>query len=107
MRRLRGLGLALGALLALGLLNSAPVAAQQMLTVSIRNMSFGAVQLTVFDHVCERVVFQRRLANSATTGVRVCADRRGRGQITIYDYRGRGTRYRDVIASRTITVRVR
>ncbi len=97
----------LGALLAVCALGSEPVAAQQMLTVPIQNMSYGAVQLTVFDNVCNRVVYQRRLANSATTSVRVCADRRGRGQITIYDYRGRGRRYRDVIASRTISVRVR
>lgn len=96
-----------GAVLAVCALFGGAALSQQILTVSIRNMSYGAVQLTVYDHVCDRVVFQRRLANSATTGVRVCADRRGRGQISIYDYRGRGTRYRDVIASRTITVRVR
>lgn len=96
-----------GAVLAVCALFGGAALSQQILTVSIRNMSYGAVQLTVYDHVCDRVVYQRRLANSATTGVRVCADRRGRGQISIYDYRGRGTRYRDVIASRTITVRVR
>ena len=107
MRRTIGFGLASVAVLTVCALFSGIAAAQQMLTVPIRNMSHGAVQLTVFDHVCERVVFQRRLANSATTGVQVCADRRGRGQITIYDYRGRGVRYRDVIASRAITVRVR
>jgi len=107
MRRTIGFGLASVAVLAVCALFGGAALSQQILTVSIRNMSYGAVQLTVYDHVCDRVVFQRRLANSATTGVRVCADRRGRGQISIYDYRGRGTRYRDVIASRTITVRVR
>lgn len=107
MRRLFGLGPVLGALLAVCALFGGAALSQQILTISIRNMSHSMVQLTVYDHVCNRVVFQRRLANSATTGVRVCADRRGRGQISIYDYRGRETRYRDVIASRTITVRVR
>ena len=107
MRRLIGFGSASGAVLAICALFGGAALSQQIITVPIQNMSHGAVQVTVYDHVCERVVFQRRLANSATTSVRVCADRRGRGQISIYDYRGRSYRYRDVLSSRTLTVRVR
>ena len=100
-------GAMLGAVLGVGALLAQAALAQQILRVSVKNMSFGAVYLTVHDDVCQRVVFQRRLANAATTTLRVCADRRGKAQISVYDYRGRRQAFRDLTSGRSVTVRVR
>ncbi len=103
MRRLFGLA----AVLAAWALWGQAAYSQQIVSVSVKNMSYGAIYLTIHDDVCQRLVYRRRLANAATTTLRVCADRRGRARVSVYDYRGRRQTFKDVINGSTVRVRVR
>ncbi|MDJ0945948.1 MAG: hypothetical protein QNJ30_20980 [Kiloniellales bacterium] len=96
-----------GAVLAVCVLYGETVLSQQLLSVSFKNVSYNSVHLTINDDVCKRLVFQRRLANAATTRLRFCADRRGRAQVSVYDYRGRRYTFSNVIDGRTISLPVR
>ena len=83
------------------------VSAQTLIRVHIFNRSQQSLYLIAYDPTCRIRVFEAVLKNSATTTVRVCADDRGRGNLVIYDVRGRSLKFGKLRNGSNVNIRFR
>ena len=95
---------------AFGLVVSAVTAAsakEQLMRIDIFNRSQQTLYIIAYDPTCRIRVFEAVLDDNATTSVSVCADTRGRGNIVIYDARGRSLKFRGLHNGSNVNIRFR
>ena len=96
--------------LALFLLSSGPsrqAAAQELLHVNLVNRSHGPIWILAYDPICAMRVFEAVLIERGSTTVKVCADKRKRGNIVIYDRRGRSLTFSGILNKSDVNIRFR
>ncbi len=94
-------------LIAFGILIADPASAQKKLRIQLKNRNIEAVHVSVYDDVCDQLIFQRRLEKGSSMILSICVDRRGTGQISVYDIRGRRQTFKGLRQNKAVYVRVR
>ncbi len=82
-------------------------AKEQLMRIDIFNRSQQTLYIIAYDPTCRIRVFEAVLDDNATTSVSVCADTRGRGNIVIYDARGRSLKFRGLHNGSNVNIRFR
>ena len=65
------------------------------------------MHVSVYDDVCDQLILRRRLAKGGSVILSVCVDRRGMGQISVYDIRGRRQTFKGLRQNKAVYVKVR
>ena len=94
-------------LIAFGAIFAGTANAQQKLRIQLKNRNIEAVQVSVYDDVCDQLIFQRRLEKGGSMILSICVDRKGTGQISVYDVRGRRQTFKGLRQNKAVYVKVR
>ena len=93
--------------LAAGLVALAPaVQADGRISILVRNSGFEFAHIIVYDNLCQETVFKGRIIENGSRGMSICANRRNRGEIIVYDRYGQGELFSDVGDGARVAVRL-
>ncbi len=89
----------------LGAISSAALA-DGRINILVRNSGFEFAHIIVYDNLCQETVFKGRIIENGSRGMSVCANRRNRGEIIVYDRYGQGELIPDVRDGARVAVRL-
>jgi len=82
-----------GALVAAALASDAGRAQEVRVDIQVFNPSFKAIEVRIYDVVCQQVIFDGEILDTASVPVQACADQDGRATIAVEDHFGQRQTY--------------
>ena len=76
------------------------------ISILVRNSGFEFAHIIVYDNLCQETVFKGRIIENGSRGMSICANRRNRGEIIVYDRYGQGELFSDVGDGARVAVRL-